>query len=87
VKIPENMDAINSMILDDWRISAKTTAESIVISRERVGYTIYNILDMRMFSAKRAPKCLYADKCDWVLASQATLDRFRRMLWDFLTVS
>jgi hypothetical protein len=40
VAISENMDAIHSMILDDQRISAKETAETLVISRERVGYII-----------------------------------------------
>jgi transposase len=45
VTIPENVDPIHSMILDDQRISA-TTAETLTISRERVGYIIHeNTLD------------------------------------------
>jgi hypothetical protein len=55
------MDAIHSMILDSQRISAKNTAETLMISCERVGYiTIHNILDTRKFSAKWVPKCLSA---------------------------
>jgi hypothetical protein len=60
VTIPENVDAISFMILDDWRISAKTIAETLTISRERVGYIIHEILDVRKFSAKQVPKCLNA---------------------------
>jgi hypothetical protein len=79
VTIPENVDA---MILDDWRISIKNilVAETLAISRERVGYIIHVIIDMRKLSAKLVPKCLNADqKRDWVLASQAIFDQFR---WD-----
>jgi transposase len=80
VTIPENLDAIHSMILNGRRISAKKIAETLTISRERVGYTIHEILDMRKFSAKWVPRCLNADqKCDRVLVSQDILDRFR---WD-----
>jgi hypothetical protein len=35
VSLPENMDTINA--IDDLRISTKRTAESMAISRERVG--------------------------------------------------
>jgi transposase len=62
VTIPENMDAIHSMLLDDRRISTKKTSETLAISRERVGYIIHEILDMRKLSAKWVPKCLYADQ-------------------------
>jgi hypothetical protein len=40
------MDAIHSMILDDQRISAKRTADTLVISRERVGYIIRQKRDL-----------------------------------------
>jgi hypothetical protein len=68
------------MILDDGRICAKKKAETLAISSERVGYINHEILDMRKFSAKWAPKCPNADqKRDRVLVPQAILDRFR---WD-----
>jgi predicted HTH transcriptional regulator len=64
VTVAENMDAIHSMILDDRRISAEKIAETLVISRERVGYIIHEILDMKKLSSKWVPKCLNADqKC------------------------
>jgi hypothetical protein len=83
VTIPE---AIHSMILDDRRISAKKIAETLafLLSRERVGHIIHEILDMRNLPTKWVPKCLSADR---VLASQAILDRFRRDPVGFLTVS
>jgi hypothetical protein len=63
VTIPENVDDIHSMILDDLRISVKTS--KTLISRERLGYIIHEILDMRRLSTKLVPKCLNADEmCD-----------------------
>jgi hypothetical protein len=47
VTVPENVDAIHSVILDDRRISARKIAETLAISRERVGDIIHDILDMR----------------------------------------
>jgi transposase len=56
VTIPENVDAIHSMILDDRRISTKKIAETLAISKERVGYIIHEILEMRKLSAEWVPK-------------------------------
>jgi hypothetical protein len=73
------------MILDDRRISAKKIAGTLAISRERVGYIIHVILDMRKVSAKWVPRCINADqKRDRALASQAILNLFRRDLVGFL---
>jgi hypothetical protein len=48
-----------------------------VISQERVGFIIHEILDERNLSTKLVPKCLSAGKkCDRVLALQAILDQF-----------
>jgi hypothetical protein len=70
VTIPENVDAIHSMILDERGISAKKIAQTLAISRERVGSIIHEILDMRKLLAKWVPKRLNADqKHDRVLAS------------------
>jgi predicted HTH transcriptional regulator len=75
VTIPENLDVIHSMILDNQSISAKKIAETLPISRERVGRIIHEILDMRKLSAKWVPTRLNANqKCDQVLTSQAILD-------------
>ena len=62
VTTPEIIDQIRELILEDRRISAKSIAEQLGISRERVGSIIHEDLDMRKLSAKWVPKCLKADK-------------------------
>jgi hypothetical protein len=52
VTIPGNVDAIHSMILNDQRIFTKMISETLVISQERVGYIIHEILDMIKLTAK-----------------------------------
>jgi len=61
VTTPEIIDQIHELILEDRRISAKSIAEQLVMSRKRVGSIIHEDLDMRKFSAKWVPKCLNAD--------------------------
>jgi len=62
VTIPEIIDQIHELILEDRRISAKSIAEQLGISRERVGSIIYEDLYVRKLSAKWVPKCLNADQ-------------------------
>jgi len=52
------IDQIHELIFEDRRISAKSIAEQLGISRERVGSIINEDLDMRKLSAKWVPKCL-----------------------------
>jgi len=59
---PEIIDQIHELFLEDRRISAKSKAEQLGISRERVGSIIHEDLDMRKLSATWVPKCLNADK-------------------------
>ena len=49
---PEVIDQIHELILEDRRISAKSIAEQLGISDERVGPIIHEELDMRKLSAK-----------------------------------
>ena len=58
---PEIIDEIHELILEDRQISAKSIAEQLGISRERVESIIKEDLDMRKLSAKWVPKCLNAD--------------------------
>jgi len=58
VTTPEIIYQIHELILEDGRISAKSIAEQLGISRERVGSIIHEDLDMRKLSAKWVPKCL-----------------------------
>jgi len=62
VTTPEIIDQFHELILEDRRISAKSIAERLGISREWVGSIIHEDLDMRKLSAKLAPKCLNADE-------------------------
>ena len=62
VTTPEIVDQIHELILEERRISAKSIAEQLGISRERVGSIIHEYLDMRKLSAKWVPKCLNADQ-------------------------
>ena len=62
VTTPEIIDQIHELILEDRRISAKSIAEQLGISRDRVGSIIHEDLDMRKLSAKWVPKWLNADQ-------------------------
>ena len=55
VTTPEIIDQIHELILEDPRISAKSIAEQLGISREPVGFIIHEDLDMRKLSAKWVP--------------------------------
>jgi len=75
---PEITDQIHEPILEDHRISAKSTAEQLGISRELVGSIIHEDLDMRKLSTKWVPKCLNADeKRQRCQSSQQLLESFR----------
>jgi len=49
---------IHELILEERRISAKSIAEQLGTSRERVESIVHEDLDMRKLSAKWVPKCL-----------------------------
>jgi len=62
VPTPEINDQIHELILEDRRISAKSIAEQLGISREWVGSIIHEDFDIEKLSAKWGPKCLNADR-------------------------
>jgi len=85
VTTPEIIDQIHELILEHHRISAKSIAEQLGISRERVGSIIQEDLDMRKLSAKWVPKCLNANqKRERCQSSEQLLEFFRRDPNDFL---
>ena len=85
VTTPEIIDQIHELILEDRRISGKSTAEQLGISREWVGSITHEYLDMRKPSAKWVPKCLSTDqKRPRCQSSEQLLEFFRRDLNDFL---
>jgi len=86
VNIPEIINHIHDLILEDRRISAKSISEQLGISRERVGSIIHEDLDIRKISAKCVPKCLNADqKRQRCQSSEQLLEFFRRDPNDFLS--
>jgi len=86
VKTPEITDQIDELILEDSRISAKSIAGQLGISRERVGSIIHEDLDMRKLSANCVPKCLNADqKRQRCQSYEQLLEFFRRDPNDFLS--
>jgi len=62
VTTPEIIEQIHGLTFEDGRISSKSIAEQLGISREQVGSIIHEDLDMRKLSAKWVPKCLNADQ-------------------------
>jgi len=76
---PEIIDQIHELISEDRRISAKSVAEQLGISRERVESIIHEDLDMRKLSAKWVLKCLNVDqKRQRCQSSEQLLECFRR---------
>jgi len=87
VTTSEIIDQIHKLILEDLRISAKSTAEQLGISHERVGPIIHEDLDMRKLSVKWVLKCLNTDqKRQWCQSSEQLLEFFRRDPNDFITI-
>jgi len=77
VTTSEIIDQIHRLILEDRRISAKSIAEQLSISREWVRSTIHEDLDMRKLPAKWVPKCLKADlKRQWCQSSEQSWNFF-----------
>ena len=86
VTTPEIIDQIYELILEDSRISVKSIAQQLGISRERVGTIILEDLYMWKLSAKWLPKCLNADqKRQRCQSSEQYLEFFRRDPYDFLS--
>jgi len=82
VTTPEIIDQIHELILEDRRISAKSIAEQLRISRERVRSIIHEGLEIRKLSAK----CLNADqKRQQCKSPKQLLEFFRRDPNDFLS--
>jgi len=86
VTTPEIIDQIHEIILEDRRTSAKSIAEQLDISRERIGSIIHEDLDMRKLFAKWVPKCLNADqKRQLCQSTELVLGFFRRDPNDFVS--
>jgi len=85
VTTPEIIGQIHELILEYRRISAKSIAEQVGISRDWVGSIIHEDLDMWKLLMKWVPKCLKADqKRQRCQSSEQLLEFFRRDPNDFL---
>jgi len=79
VTTPEIIVQVHELILEDRQILAKSIAEQLGISRERVGSIIHEDLDMWKLSANWVPKCLNADqKRQRCQSSEQLLEFFQR---------
>ena len=79
-------DQIHELILEDRRISAKSIAEQLGFSHERVGSLTPEDLDMWKLSAKWILKCLNAyQKRQLCQSSEQILEFLRRDPNDFLS--
>jgi L-rhamnose isomerase len=56
--------------MDDQWISAKSIAEQLGVSHEKVGSIIHEDSDMRKFSVKWVLKCLNADQKFGIFSAQ-----------------
>ena len=83
---PEIIHQIHELILEDCWILAKSIAEQLGISRERVGSIIHEDLVMWKLSTKWVPKFLNADqKHQQCQSSEQILEFFRHDPNDFLS--
>ena len=79
------IDQIHELILEGCQISAKSIAEQLGISRERVGSIIHEELDMQKFSVKWVSKGLNTDqKRQRCQSSEQLLEFFQHDPNDFL---
>ena len=79
VTTPEIIDQNHELIFEDRRISAKSIAQQLGISRERVGSILHEDLNMRKLSVKWVSKCLNTDeKRQRCQSSEQLLEFFRR---------
>jgi len=82
----EIIDQIHELIFEDHRISVKSIAEQLGISREWVGSIIHEDLDMQRLSTKWVPKCLNTDqKHQQCQSSEQLLEFFQGNPSDFLS--
>jgi len=62
VTTPEIIEQVHDMVLDDRRMKVREIVETIGISKDRVGYILYEELDMKKLCARWVPRLLTADQ-------------------------
>jgi histone-lysine N-methyltransferase SETMAR len=82
---PEIIEQVHDMILGDRRIKVREIAETIGISKERVGYILHEELDMKKLCARWVPPSLTADqKRTRMKISEQCLERLNTNKTDFV---
>jgi len=73
------------MVLDDWRVKVGEIAETIGISKERVGYILHEELGMKKLCTRWVSCLLTADqKCTRMKLCEQCLERFNKNKTDFV---
>jgi hypothetical protein len=54
---PEIIEQVHDMVLDDRRMKVREIAETIGISKERVGYILHEELDMKSYARDGCRAC------------------------------
>jgi histone-lysine N-methyltransferase SETMAR len=76
---PEIIEQVHDVVLDDWQMKVREIAETIGISKERVGYILHEELDMKKLCASWVPCLLTADrKRTRMKISEQCLERFNK---------
>jgi len=82
---PEIIEQVHDMVLYDRRMEVREIAETIGISKERVGYILHEELDMKKLCARWVPCLLTADqKHTRMKISEQWLERFNKNKTDFV---
>ncbi|QQP54963.1 Mariner transposase, partial [Caligus rogercresseyi] len=85
VVTPENIKIIHKMILNDRKVKLIQIAETLKISKERVGHIVDEYWDMRKLCAKWVPRELTIDqKQQRIDDSEQCLKLFNRNQFEFL---
>jgi histone-lysine N-methyltransferase SETMAR len=81
----EIIEQVHDMVLDDWWMTVREIAETIGISKERVGYILHEELDMKKLCARWVPRLLTVDqKCTRMKISEQCLERSNKNKTDFV---
>ena len=82
---PEIIKQVHDMVLDDRRMKVREIAETIGISKERVGYILHEELDMKKLCARWVQHLLTADqKRTCMKIPEQCLERFNKNKTDFM---
>ena len=76
---PEIIKQVHDMVSHDRRMKVREIAETIGISKERVGYILHEELDMKKLCARWMPRLVTADqKRTLMKISEQCLERFNK---------